>query len=241
VLVELSSAQLRFATEDGWDNVSATWCRNKTWGDRPPIASSSPGRFGARFRDDLPIYKAFAGRSGARESLTKTFAEVASTFCAWAEKPAAAPDAEVASARRLLSELYRLALDLPPAQDCATPASQSKRAEWKAVYKRFGALPFNYYALVDPHVLPAADFMTGDLADDLTDIWSDLKAGVALHEAGRADEALHEWRWRFDCHWAKHAAEALHALQSWVSQRAGERADAAVEHRAGNGSRDARS
>jgi hypothetical protein len=92
-------------------------------------------------------------------------------------------------------------------------------AAWKAVYQRFGALPFNYYSAVDPHEVPAKDFTVGDLADDLADIWVDVKFGLASYQVGRADEAARDWRWSFDAHWGQHAVGALFAIRSWAAGR----------------------
>jgi hypothetical protein len=155
-----------------------------------------------------------------------TFATAAQAFCTWAEAPSGDELSEALTARRLLARLYACALDLPP----SSPESEAERPDasaWDAIYRRFAALPISYYSEVDPLIVPAADNLTGDLADDLADIWSDLKVGVILQEAGKLDEAAHEWRWRFDAHWGQHAVSALHALHSWLA--AHERDEATAE------------
>ena len=85
-------------------------------------------------------------------------------------------------------------------------------------YRRFGALPLNYYSVVDPLVVPAGDSMTGDLADDLADIWRDLKSGCLVQERGDLDQAIAEWRWSYCTHRGAHAAAAQFVLQSWMSR-----------------------
>ncbi len=62
------------------------------------------------------------------------------------------------------------------------------------------------------------EFMVGDLADDLADVWSDLKSGLRYYEKGRIEDAAHEWRANFDIHWGEHAADAIAVLQEWIAR-----------------------
>jgi hypothetical protein len=53
-----------------------------------------------------------------------------------------------------LCDLYQLALQLPPEYAEADPSEVSDES-WKRVYRRFGALPFNYYShCFDPQEIP---------------------------------------------------------------------------------------
>jgi hypothetical protein len=137
-------------------------------------------------------------------------------YCAWAEGDPGQAALEAATARRLLAELYHLALALPDTTVRSDDADVPQ-GDWKRVYQRFRVLPFNYYSVVDPLTVPSGETMTGDLADDLADVWCDLAAGRKLLAAGRAADAYAAWRWRFDVHWGKHAADALQALHSWCA------------------------
>lgn len=84
------------------------------------------------------------------------------------------------------------------------------------IFRRFGALPFNYYAtLCDPREICNSEVTMGDLADDLADIWRDLKRGLGLYEMGRHTAAAWDWRYSFRSHWARHATSALEALYRW--------------------------
>jgi hypothetical protein len=147
------------------------------------------------------------------QSVTDRFAELANAFCFWAEGEPGDAIEEAEAARRFLADLYSVALGLPysPA-DADSPSGEA----WEKVYRRFGALPFNYYSTVDPHQVPAENPMVDDLADDLADIWSDLKTGLQLHQSGQVEEAAGHWGWAFRAHWGAHAANALHALHAWV-------------------------
>jgi hypothetical protein len=147
----------------------------------------------------------------------EAFFGTASEFCRWAEVRPATPDDEVATALSLLSRLYAQALELPPLFD-EEDAPKVSHEEWLVIYKRFGSLPFNYYAeYSEPHCTEDPSPGMGDLADDLADIWRDLKGGLALYNKGNHAAAAWERRESFNIHWARHAAGALYALQCWRS------------------------
>jgi hypothetical protein len=53
------------------------------------------------------------------------------------------------------------------------------------------------------------------VADDLADIWRDLKPGVeALAAGARQEDVTWEWRFSFETHWGAHAAEAIRAVHT---------------------------
>lgn len=147
------------------------------------------------------------------------FAESAKRFCAWSEGTAASPEDEACAALEHLSSLYQQALSLPDIFSDEDPTEVDDNA-WSKVYSRFGSLPFNDYAqCFDPAEL-SADAVTADIADDLADIWRDLKQGLSLFDAGHVDAAATEWRQSFWQHWGRHAAGGIYALHSWCSQNA---------------------
>jgi len=145
------------------------------------------------------------------------FFHTATAFCQWAEGSPALPDDEADTALRLLSQLYAQAHELPPLFD-EEDAPELPHEEWLVIYRRFGAMPFNYYAAYsEPHDTADPSPGIGDLADDLADIWRDLKGGLALYQKGNLAAAAWEWRDSFNIHWGRHAAGALYALQCWRS------------------------
>ena len=145
------------------------------------------------------------------------FFNTATAFCRWAEGESAAPDDEAETAFKLLGRLCVQVLEIPPLFD-EEDAPELPHEEWLVVYKRFGSLPFNYYASYsEPHITSDPLPGTGDLADDLADIWRDLKGGLALYEKGNHAAAAWEWRNLYDIHWGRHATGALYALQCWRS------------------------
>lgn len=69
-----------------------------------------------------------------------------------------------------------------------------------------------YSVMFDPYEFDSAP-VTGSLADDAADVYRDLKGGLTvIAEGGALENAVSEWRFGFDHHWGRHAADALHAL-----------------------------
>lgn len=146
------------------------------------------------------------------------FADTVRRFCRWAEGEPQDPISDAQTARRLLAELYLQVIDLPEASSDAD-APEIAQEQYQSVFKRFGALPFNYYSeCFNPLAIPAEQPDIADLADDLADIWRDLKRGLALYEEGAIEAAVWEWSFNFSAHWGHHACGALYALQTWFSQ-----------------------
>jgi hypothetical protein len=95
------------------------------------------------------------------------FADTARRFCRWAESEPQDSTSEAQTARRLLAELYLQVIDLPEVFADAD-APEISQEQYQLVFKRFGALPFNYYSeCFNPLVVPAEQPVTADLADDL--------------------------------------------------------------------------
>jgi hypothetical protein len=69
-----------------------------------------------------------------------------------------------------------------------------------------------YWQVFDPTEDDEAIF--GTLADDIADIYRDLKEGLVLIEAHEAppEDVIWNWRLLFYSHWGKHAMDALSAL-----------------------------
>lgn len=155
------------------------------------------------------------GRAGEQRG---HFAEVAEEYCNWAEGPAGDAIDEARQARRLLIELLRCAIDLTCPFSEVESRSLSNDA-YERVYARFGTLPFNYYSeCFNPLPVPAEEPGVADLADDLADIWRDVKVGLILWHELRVASAAWYWRFTFETHWGHHASAALYALQSWFAE-----------------------
>ena len=87
--------------------------------------------------------------------------------------------------------------------------------EWSELY---GALKSKtgtddqYWQVFDPS--DQASLVASSLADDLADIYRELRGGLeALRSGAAPDDVMFEWRTSFDIHWATHAVGALSALR----------------------------
>ncbi|MDF3067886.1 MAG: hypothetical protein K0R38_3487 [Polyangiaceae bacterium] len=145
------------------------------------------------------------------------FAAIAAEFCDWVEAKPGNPQEELAAARRLAARLYAAALDLPDGSaDFAQQADDSSPRD--AVFERFAALPINMYAVVDPLALPGTAPRIGDLADDFTDTYFDIRYGLRLYRSGLHVPAAWEWSFSFRTHWGDHLVGALSALQAFATR-----------------------
>ena len=151
------------------------------------------------------------------ELALEAFARAAGDFRRWAEGQPTDAANDALQARQLCAELFRRALDLPKSFSEAN-VPEIAHEDWTTIYKRFGSLPFNYYSeCLDPLRVPAEEAVTADLADDLADIWRDIKPGLGLWSLGLRDAAAWQWRFHFEAHWAHHITAAIYVLQSWFS------------------------
>ena len=149
------------------------------------------------------------------DHVVRTFADVARDYRAWCEGPRATdPMQLLREATRHVARLYAAALELPAVEfvDHADPPDLPK-ADWDAMFKSFGTLPFNLYREVfDPAIEGTEEPVAGDVADDLADIYSDLIKGLWLLDHGHAVAAVWTWKLSFAGHWGRHAVSALRAL-----------------------------
>ncbi|PCJ96018.1 MAG: hypothetical protein COA45_11505 [Zetaproteobacteria bacterium] len=139
-------------------------------------------------------------------------------YCTWSESKARTETEEVKTAIKLLANLYANVLAMPNDNLCEDiDGSRISDEEWNVVFKRFGALPFNFYStFFSPHKLSSDEHCVGDLADDLADIYRDLKCGHELYERGHVKEAFREWKQSFNMHWGRHLSSALNALHAYA-------------------------
>lgn len=148
------------------------------------------------------------------------FAFAVRSYCEWADGTTARGTAksEMLTARRHLSSLYAMAVNLP-LFECDWVERRPTDGEWSKTFKRFGELPVGYYgSICNPLEVPPSEAALGDLADDLTDIWRDLKAGLTIFEEGYRDAAGWQWLESFTIHWGEHASNALAVIHFWLGQ-----------------------
>ncbi|MGW5435323.1 DUF5063 domain-containing protein [Nocardia asteroides] len=72
-----------------------------------------------------------------------------------------------------------------------------------------------YWSNLDLTAAATAQAGAGSLADDLTDIWRDLRQGLDAIDTGSDwRDVVFEWRLSFLAHWGRHAVEALRPLHA---------------------------
>ena len=85
---------------------------------------------------------------------------------------------------------------------------------------RSAGLPLQYYSeQFDPLIVPAAeDATTGDLVDDVSDVFADVRHGLWLFDEGYVAAAVWQWRFLFERHWGRHAICAIRVLHAYLSE-----------------------
>ncbi|MCU7932316.1 MAG: DUF5063 domain-containing protein [Candidatus Thiodiazotropha sp. (ex Codakia rugifera)] len=145
----------------------------------------------------------------------KEFSGLVRNFCNFCEQ-APAKNGEERQALRSVAALYASAFLLQKRNsvDYAGPTVANDISN--AIYKRFGSLSFNYYRMIDdPEKIPGQEPSAGDLADDLRDIYVDLKSGLSAFDAGCEEQAEEDWRTSFYLHWGQHAANVILVLNRY--------------------------
>lgn len=150
-----------------------------------------------------------------QDEAIRAFATLASDYRTWCEGPRASdPMQLLREATRHVARLYAAGLELPDLEFVDHPdLPDLPESNWAAMFKSFGALPFNYYwEVFDPSIEDSDEPVVGDVADDLTDMYSDLIKGLWLLDHGHMHAAAWSWKFTFDAHWGRHAVSALRAL-----------------------------
>ena len=149
----------------------------------------------------------------------EAFAETARRFCSWAESPFGEPRGEMLTARKLLAELHRAAIELPDLGPGEEAEAVIPAELWALVRGRFLMLPLDgYWDVFNPLKEEAPVF--NSLLDDLTDIYRNLKEGALLYTRGLVVEAVWEWRFTFEIHWGAHLTGAQRAIHAYFSDEA---------------------
>ena len=156
------------------------------------------------------------------------FSQAARQFTALIEsRRSDSPAAWLASVHTQLAELYAAAVALPQVEPDTEAANgrEISHDQWTKLFKELGALlgRWNlYWDVYDPYDQATHDPVAGSLADDLADIYRDVRDGLSLEEtdgASHPNDVLWRWRFDFESHWAAHASGALRALGSALFAR----------------------
>jgi hypothetical protein len=160
------------------------------------------------------------------------FVQAARTYCGLIETTTLSAETWAEAALPALAELYAAALVLPEPEveafDRAPDGCDVGFAEWQEHYKRLGELLGEarwYWCYFDPTEPPESrqEPVLGNLADDLADIYGDIKPGLRAWDTGEEsyiDEVVYHWKFPlFGSHWGVHAVGALRALHPLVFLR----------------------
>jgi len=153
----------------------------------------------------------------------RTYREVAAAFCALVENRDRHPTPEwLQTVHLLLPRLYAAAIALPRVEPDTESAGERTvtHDDWQALFTDFRDRlgRWNaYFNVSDPYDEANHEPVRMSLADDLADIYRDVKNGLLAEQAvaaARPNDVLWTWRFDFESHWATHAADALRALQA---------------------------
>ena len=154
------------------------------------------------------------------------FVESATAFCDIVEHcPVLTMHEFVRRVHRVLPTLYAAALQLPQVQvdNAEIPPStltysqvQQLRHE---VASKLGQYNLYWEALHLFALIDDKELGVGEIADDLVDVYCDLKFGLAAFDTGstqRMQEAVWQWKFEFASHWGNHLVDALRVLHRLV-------------------------
>ena len=141
------------------------------------------------------------------------YAELAERYCSLIEEADRAdPLRFLERIEELLSKLYASASKLPDVEatsdDPQVPKRVMSTAEWTTAFERLNRL-------LGSDDRYQTEGLERSLADDLLDIYRELRDGLGAMRSGAAPEdVLWEWRFGFEAHWAAHAEGALFAIRN---------------------------
>jgi Domain of unknown function (DUF5063) len=156
----------------------------------------------------------------------QAFAAEARRYCAWAVSIEEGETGAATALRRIV-DLYQAALGLPAASSEDTPGDLAEFGsdEQGVVRLACARLPLQYYSeQFDPLAMPSTEDATiGDIADDIVDIFADVRKGLYYFDRGQFSDAAWEWSFGFQSHWGRHAVCAIRALHAWLAEHCRER------------------
>ncbi|MGA2003288.1 MAG: DUF5063 domain-containing protein [Terriglobales bacterium] len=152
----------------------------------------------------------------------REFGLVASEFCSVVDSTPAL-DRVVLLSRlyEILPRLVHQGVALPSISVNETNAAREIRqtrlnkAEWGGLYELLKAKLGEwdlYWEVFDP--TKDSEAIRGSLADDIADVYRDIKEGLGCQDLDLAlqGDAIWEWRVGFYSHWGKHAIDALRTI-----------------------------
>ena len=169
--------------------------------------------------------------------IANRFGSVAQRYCALVDTAGTLETAELLlQLYRILPELISEAVRLPdidlygrdedadPNEDLSNKRVRAPMSpdEWNKLYEllkeKLGDANL-YWTIFDPTETNEAIY--GSLADDIADIYRDLKEGLVLTEkrAATPEEVIWDWRFGFYSHWGDHAINALRTIHNLLDDK----------------------
>jgi hypothetical protein len=156
------------------------------------------------------------------------FLNAAKNYCNFIETEDSLTEIQFLSVTQThLVTLYYLARQLPSVHLQVDKEFESDidDEQMKALLRFIGArVRFSYYWVVlnpvDMNNL--AETGTGDLIDDLGDIYKDLKRALVIFETddiAAKENAIWKFKFDFDYHWGEHCIEALSAIHHHLAEK----------------------
>lgn len=160
---------------------------------------------------------------GNFEDEIQNFVLAAEHFCEWLENPPKdSADHDPYEAIRLISTLYTGALLLPPVDVVQLhnfdriPTLGPEVLD--SIRQRLAEFPFQYYWNIRQVLsMDGAEPELGEIADDLGDIYKDVKEGLLAFQSDLKALAIWHWHQTWAMHWGAHAVSALRALHEHVT------------------------
>ena len=127
--------------------------------------------------------------------------------------------------RELLPQLYLHALYLPDTNSDLSAERAITHEQWSKIFgwliSKLGNCD-TYWEVFDPAKDPPDKLVCGSLADDLADIYRDLKDGLLEWDKGHndiRDAVVWEWKFSFETHWGDHLVDGLRGLNWMLKHR----------------------
>jgi len=153
--------------------------------------------------------------------LIAQFRSVAGQFCDLIENCSSCSRAKfVKLAHGLLADLYRMGALLPHVELDSDDATRDRvsHEQWSKVYKAISEKlgdAAGYWTVFDPADPADKEAIQHTLADDLSDIYRDLRSALPASETDiLSNDGLWDMRFQYEHHWGAHAVSALRTMHS---------------------------
>ncbi len=143
----------------------------------------------------------------------------AKEYCVWAEGLTQSKIVDVYKALQLVVNLYQAILFVPDFEPIDYEMVGDLRKS-REIYYWFTGFPFQYYQeFFHPVADKPDESVTGDISDDLMDIYIDTKEGILFYEQGNIVNAAFHWRFSFGAHWGRHATGTICAMHDYLTNK----------------------